>query len=189
MTIAGALASCVQVFDDALPATTCARMIASYHRLARHQRRNGRGHRAGLEDSAWTELDVTALADAGFQGMLLDTMQRHWRRYNDTLALTIPVPWSPRTSAFVMKRYRPGGDDRFQPHFDSIGAVANRYLVFLWYLNDVDEGGQTRFPDLGLDVAPRAGRLVVFPPYWMFQHEGLPPVSGDKYILSTYLLF
>jgi len=30
---------------------------------------------------------------------------------------------------------------------------------------------------------------VVFPPYWMFQHAGLAPVSNDKYILSTYLLF
>lgn len=29
----------------------------------------------------------------------------------------------------------------------------------------------------------------MFPPYWMYQHEGLPPISGDKYILSTYLLF
>jgi hypothetical protein len=23
----------------------------------------------------------------------------------------------------------------------------------------------------------------------MYQHEGIAPVSGDKYILSTYLLF
>ena len=29
----------------------------------------------------------------------------------------------------------------------------------------------------------------MFPPFWMYQHEGVPPVSGDKYILSTYLLF
>jgi hypothetical protein len=28
----------------------------------------------------------------------------------------------------------------------------------------------------------------MFPPYWMYQ-QGLPPQSGDKYILSTYLLF
>ena len=61
--------------------------------------------------------------------------------------------------------------------------------MFLWYLNDVERGGATRFPGLGVEVAARAGRLLIFPPYWMFQHEGLPPESGDKYILSTYLLF
>ena len=29
----------------------------------------------------------------------------------------------------------------------------------------------------------------MFPPYWMFQHAGAPAISGDKYILSTYLMF
>ncbi|XQA78123.1 hypothetical protein ACM9W9_20455 [Xanthomonas sacchari] len=32
-------------------------------------------------------------------------------------------------------------------------------------------------------------RLLIFPPYWMFLHAWLPPRSGDKYILSTYLEF
>ena len=95
----------------------------------------------------------------------------------------------PRIEHVRIKRYRAGAEERFQPHFDSIDAVANRYLVFLWYLNDVADGGQTRFVDLGVDVEARAGRLLMFPPYWMFQHAGLPPRSNDKYIVSTYLLF
>jgi prolyl 4-hydroxylase len=45
------------------------------------------------------------------------------------------------------------------------------------------------FPQLGLTVPAREGRLLMFPPYWMYQHEGITPVSGDKYIVSTYLLF
>jgi len=40
-----------------------------------------------------------------------------------------------------------------------------------------------------LKVKPQCGRLLMFPPYWMYQHQGLPPISGEKYILSTYLLF
>jgi prolyl 4-hydroxylase len=51
------------------------------------------------------------------------------------------------------------------------------------------EGGETRFPQLGISVRPQTGRLLIFPPYWMYQHEGVPPASGDKFILSTYLLF
>jgi hypothetical protein len=53
----------------------------------------------------------------------------------------------------------------------------------------VVEGGETVFPQLDVRIAARQGRLLAFPPYWMFQHAGLPPLSGDKYILSTYLLF
>ena len=87
------------------------------------------------------------------------------------------------------KRLRVGADEHFQPHFDAADQEAGRYLVFLWYLNDVAEGGETRFPQLGISVKPAAGRLLIFPPYWMYQHEGAAPQSGDKYILSTYLLF
>ena len=101
----------------------------------------------------------------------------------------MPVPDSPLLAPLVLKRYAAERNERFQLHFDSVNEVCDRYLVFLWYLNDVQEGGATRFTDLGIDVTPRAGRLLMFPPYWMFQHVGAPPVSNDKYILSTYLLF
>lgn len=186
---ASSLARYIQVYDGALDPELCAAMIRSFHALARFQRANGRGVRAGLEESAWTELDLTPLSDEGFRALLADNMRRHWQRYVDTVGGTIAVPFTTKTSELIIKRYRPDAGERFQPHFDSIGEVSNRYLVFLWYLNDVEAGGETSFVDLGVNVAPRAGRLLMFPPYWMFQHEGRPPVRGDKYILSCYLLF
>jgi hypothetical protein len=183
------LARYIQVYDDALDPELCAAMIRSFHALARFQRANGRGVRAGLDESRWTELDLTPLSDAGFRAMLTENMQRHWQRYVDTVGGTIPVPFTTKTSELILKRYAPDGEQRFQPHFDSLGEVSNRYLVFLWYLNDVPSGGETAFVDLGVSVAPKAGRLLMFPPYWMFQHEGRAPIGGDKYILSCYLLF
>ena len=179
----------LRVYDDAFDADLCTRLIASFEGLTRFQRDNGRGIRAGLDASAWTELDISPLSDDGFKGFLLTRVHEALARYNADVGLSIPVPPSPRIAELVIKRYRPGRDERFQLHFDSINEVANRYLVFLWYLNDVADGGETRFPDIDVEVRPRAGRLVMFPPYWMYQHEAPPPRSGDKYILSTYLLF
>jgi len=183
------LESFVQVFDGALDAALCGRMIDSFHALERFQRPNGEGVRSGLDASRWTELDIGPLSDAGFRAMLLQNMHAHLARYVEAVGLTIPVPATTRTSELIIKRYRPGGEERFQPHFDSLGEVSNRYLVFLWYLNDVAEGGETAFVDLDLEVKPKTGRLLMFPPYWMFQHTGRAPVSNDKYILSTYFLF
>lgn len=185
----GSLRHYVRCYDEDLEPALCAQLIASFDGLARFQRRNGRGVRAGLEDSAWTELDISPLSDAGFRGFLLERIDANLARYNRDIGLRIGIPPSRHISELVIKRYRPAGDERFQLHFDAIDAVANRYLVFLWYLNDVAEGGQTRFPDLDVEVQPRTGRLLMFPPYWMYQHEAPPPRSGDKYILSTYLLF
>lgn len=179
----------IRTYEHALDPALCRRLIDSFLTLDRFQRPNGRGVRAGLEESAWTELNVSKMADAGFMGMFRTFIDHALARYNSDVGLTLAVPNTPLTSDLVMKRYRPGVEERFQLHFDAIHHVSNRYLVLLWYLNDVDEGGETRFPQLDHRVRARAGTLLMFPPYWMYQHEGVAPVSGDKYILSTYLLF
>ena len=179
----------IRCYDAAIAPEFCAQMVESFHRMERFHTRNGRGVRAGLEQSAWTELDITPLSDAAFQGFFYHQIETHLARYNADIGLTIAVPQTPVFAELRMKRYAVGADESFQPHFDSINEVADRYLVFLWYLNDVAEGGETSFVDLDVRVEAKAGRLLVFPPYWMFQHAGLAPRSNDKYILSTYLRF
>lgn len=176
-------------YDNDLSGDFCRQLIASFNSLERFQKPNGRKVRAGLDESAWTELNVTRMSDQAFLQMFRQYIDRALDRYNADLGLSIPIPNTPLTSDLVIKRYRPGQDEQFQLHFDAIDFVANRYLVLMWYLNDVATGGQTRFPQLGREIVPKAGRLLIFPPYWMYQHEGAPPQSGDKYIISTYLLF
>lgn len=183
------LADYIAVFDDALPAALCTQLVRGFEDSAPLHVRNGRTVRKGLEESAWTELDIGRLADSKLLQVFNGQIAYFLDRYNAERRLSIPVPRSARADRLILKRYLPGGEDGFQPHFDSLGEVSNRYLVFLWYLNDVADGGATEFVDLQLAVQPRAGRLLMFPPYWMFQHAGRPPVSGPKYILSTYLLF
>jgi hypothetical protein len=183
------LARYVQCFDAALSGAFCAQLIDSFERLARFHARNGRGVLHRLDQSAWTELNVSKVADAEMLQFFRGQVAHYLERYNANLPLTLPIPPRDRLEDLRIKRYTAVTEDRFQPHFDALDYTSNRYLVFLWYLNDVGEGGETDFPDLGLRIAARAGRLLVFPPYWMFQHAGLPPKSNDKYILSTYLLF
>jgi len=179
----------IRVYDDALEPPLCASMIEAFASLEKHQVRNGRGMRRGLDNSSWTKLEMERFAAAGFRALFRDQVDRGLERYNKDIGLTIALPNSPVTAELRMKRYRPGQSEQFELHFDAIYEKANRYVVYLWYLNDVDDGGETRFPRLDYVVRPKAGRLLMFPPYWMYQHEGAPPRSGDKYIVGTYLLF
>lgn len=179
----------IQVFDNAFSPALCQQMLASFNNLQRFHRPNGRGIRPGHDDSAWTELNLDPLSDVGFRAMILENMHRHCKQYSDALKQPIAIPVTDKISELVIKRYKPTGEEGFQLHFDSIGEKANRYLVFLWYLNDVSEGGGTEFPELDLTIQAKAGRLLMFPPYWMYQHLGQAPISNDKYILSTYFLF
>jgi hypothetical protein len=179
----------VRYYDDALSAEFCAQMVDAFEKSPHLQSPHGRGYQAGLDNSAWVELNVTQFADDAFLGFFHAQIDKHLAIYNQQVPLTIPVPTSIKLDEIRIKRYRAGSGENFEPHFDSYQQKSARYLVFLWYLNDVAEGGETEFVDLGIKVAPRAGRLLVFPPYWMFQHAGRPTLSNDKYIVSTYLMF
>jgi prolyl 4-hydroxylase len=185
----GDLQSYVQTFDAALAPEFCAQMVDAFERSAHLHVPNGRGHQPGLDNSAWVELNLSRLADPAFLGFFHAQIDKYLAEYNKSLPLTLAIPPRPTIDDLRMKRYRAGSEENFEPHFDSIDQKCGRYLVFLWYLNDVAQGGETEFCDLGIKIFPRVGRLLMFPPYWMFQHAGRPTSSNDKYIVSTYLMF
>lgn len=87
-----------------------------------------------------------------------------------------------------MKMYQNNNYDQFKDHVD-VGDYnsARRFLVCFLYLNDVKTGGETNFPKLNYSISPECGRIAVFPPTWQWRHAGLPPISGPKYIVGTYL--
>lgn len=60
-----------------------------------------------------------------------------------------------------------------------------RLLSFIWYLNDVTDGGETEF--LKGKIKPRAGKLIIFPSSWNYYHKGNMPLSNDKYIITGWV--
>ena len=89
---------------------------------------------------------------------------------------------------FRIKHYRNDGNDQFDTHVDaSTHETSKRFFAFFWYLNDVEEGGETEFTNFTLKIKPKKGTLFMFPPLWMYPHRGNPPISNDKYLLSSYL--
>lgn len=61
-----------------------------------------------------------------------------------------------------------------------------RVLTFLWYLNDVKEGGETEFIN-GIKIKPKEGTLLLFPSDWSYVHKGNMPLTNDKYICTGWL--
>jgi len=77
------------------------------------------------------------------------------------------------------------GDVCYKPHVDNTNSSYEnlfRNLTFIYYLNDVEEGGETHFTSQNKTVKAKKGKVIFFPPYWTHEHEGLTPLSGDKYI-------
>jgi len=62
-----------------------------------------------------------------------------------------------------------------------------RILVYSIYLNTVEDGGETEFLYQSQRVKPVKGRIVIWPAGFPYVHRGNPPLSGEKYILTSWI--
>jgi hypothetical protein len=89
-------------------------------------------------------------------------------------------------SQFMVQKYDKN-KGRYIYHNDfSVEDSSFRILTYLWYLNDVTEGGETVFSGK-YQIKPKSGTLAIFPSSWTFPHCGKMPVSNDKYIITGWM--
>ena len=103
-------------------------------------------------------------------------------------------------------RYKEG--KYYKPHYDAcLDDSANcrqdrssrgvRLNTALMYLSDVEEGGETSFNNLGIDVKPKKGTVVFFTPVVRNEdgsynhhpcsyHEAMKPEKGTKWSLTVW---
>ena len=78
-----------------------------------------------------------------------------------------------------------GGFHRW--HCDNLTPTSSRrILVWMIYLNNVHEGGETEFLYQGVKIKPLAGKIVLAPADFLHTHRGNPPISNDKYIITGW---
>lgn len=66
---------------------------------------------------------------------------------------------------------------------------ASRHLVFMTYLNDVNDEGGTEFFHQNVIVQPRKGLTVIWPADWTFFHRGIPSPTEEKRIITGWFNF
>jgi prolyl 4-hydroxylase len=114
--------------------------------------------------------------------------------------IRMPVPFF---EIPMMLHYKPG--ETYAPHHDylddanpafsaEIAQNGQRVVTFLLYLNDGFEGGETEFPLVGVRCKGNKGDALCF---WNVLpsgsadrqtiHAGLPPTSGEKWLLSQWV--
>jgi hypothetical protein len=65
----------------------------------------------------------------------------------------------------------------------------HRVLLYMVYLNDVEEGGETEFFHQEIKIKPKKGSMVIAPAAWTHTHRGNTPISGDKFIATSWIKF
>lgn len=64
--------------------------------------------------------------------------------------------------------------------------TSTRYLVYQLYLNTVDDGGETEFIYQHRRIKPKQGTMIIWPAAFTHTHRGNQPLSGPKYIMTTW---
>lgn len=100
-------------------------------------------------------------------------------------------------------RYESGNE--YRPHYDWFDPAVpgprkhlerggQRVATIVMYLSDVEQGGATSFPNIGLQVQPKKGCAVFFAntdtqrrPDMQTLHAGEPVVKGVKFIATKWL--
>lgn len=96
----------------------------------------------------------------------------------------------PLTLRDISVRVYPKDKGFFLEHFDqTAGPNATRVFAVIIYLNDVETGGCTSFPDLNVTIKPETGKVLIFPCSYLFSHEGEMPTSNEKYICTAFIHF
>ncbi len=99
-----------------------------------------------------------------------------------------PTLWD---SGFRLQKYQKGSGF-YRPHHDGApwdpDPTSRRVLGVVMYLNTVERGGETSFPEHNLKVKATAGSIAIFPASWTHPHQACVPVSSDKWMISSFII-
>ena len=92
---------------------------------------------------------------------------------------------------FIFKRYKPGQGYKCW-HCERASAqpvASDRHLVFMTYLNDVTDAGQTEFKIQKRKVDARKGKTLIWPVDWTHTHRGIVSLTQSKYIVGGWFSY
>lgn len=171
---------------DFLSGDECARLIAMIDAVAEPSPLYDMDYAAGFRTSYSGNLDPADPFVAGIS-----------RRIDDVLGLPAEVG-----EAVQGQRYMPG--QQFKPHNDWFYTTekywhmerkrgGQRSWTAMVFLNEVEQGGETHFVNVGIKIQPKSGVLLLWnnalpdgTPNEGTLHAGTPVEAGIKYVITKW---
>lgn len=176
--------------ENALPAFLCDDMVARFESNPDDQYQGRVGSKMAEDSNLKKTTDLVVTAKDHWQdvqnnlfrslAMSLQEFSKLYSYFGDLKRF--------KDSGYNLQRYQQG--EYYHWHIDADNeALASRQLVAIWYLNDVEQGGETDFYHQQVSIKPVKGKLVLFPPFWTHQHRAAEIEKGVKYIATTWITF
>lgn len=175
----------IHVIDDSLGEDVCEFLVNLFDNNSNYQERIENNNKPNCSQMNLTGLrDLNDIVNEVHDYLIRKTFE-HRNDYYQFIDSRV-FPEHHAFEQFKIKKYDYETNDSYETHVDVIDhETSRRYLAFYWFLNDIESGGQIQFRDLTIE--PKKGKLVIFPPLWMFPYKELKLENNSKYNLITYL--
>lgn len=175
----------IYIERDALPKSFCNNVIEKFEQDDRkRQGQVGSGVRLEIKrssDLSITELEDWKSYDQAFFRCLNSQLKKYIQFLPEEYVKYSALNELGNDTGYQIQRTQPG--DYYIWHHDQ---TTSRLVTFIWYLNDIKDGGYTEFID-GTRIQPEAGKLIIFPATWDFLHRGVSPKTETKYLCTGWV--
>lgn len=171
--------------DQSLSLDECKMMLEHFDNCTKHNGVIGMGYAPHIKNTKEVNIFNGELLHFLLYKKLCTGLKQYTDKYTYPLVSLFNECFVDAERMKIQKYNRNEG--RYLKHVDQTN---NRVLAFIWYLNDVHDGGKTYFHNDNMNecsVVPRAGKLVLFPTTIGFIHSGEMPYSHDKYIITGWV--
>lgn len=187
----------VGIYENAFSDEYCDALIQHYEWAAKNNRSFGRPEAERIKKDDSTVLNPISQHDINFLtpniGAYVDEFNRvFWEQcYAEYLKEYSVLADYDRHTVYTYKIQKtlPSGGYHVWHCEDGSLLHSARVGVYILYLNDVEEGGETEFLYFSKRIKPKKGTLLIFPPNFPWSHRGNPPLSGEKYIMTGWIEF
>jgi hypothetical protein len=90
--------------------------------------------------------------------------------------------------AINIQKYKPN-EGYFKYHCERSAKEDSRLLVFMTYLNDIKDEGETEFLHQKLKIKPEQSLTIIWPSEWTHVHRGIISKTENKYIITGWFSF
>lgn len=187
----------IGVYDNVFSPMYCDKLIDYYEWCKNNNKTWGRPEKELYKKDDSTLLnpknsEEITFTDENLSGLIKEFNNCFWnvcyKDYSETYSVLNDYEGH-TVYSYKIQKTLPGGGYHVWHCEDASKNFSRRIGVYILYLNDIEEGGETEFLYLSKRVAPKKGRLVIFPPNFPWTHRGNPPLSGEKYIMTGWIEF
>jgi hypothetical protein len=121
--------------------------------------------------------------------LILDAINYCYSLYSKEYDILNSVSSISNSPGLRIQKTKPGQGYHVWHYEQSTVINGARLLAWTIYLNDVEEGGETEFLYQKRRIYPKRGSIVIWPSGFTHTHRGNPPLSGDKYIATSWIQY